>query len=107
MKRYTWTALLGGLLLITTGAAGAAQPTIQPNTASKPIMDVYRVDAVYLDKNQIILNDKAFRLNPSTMVFRPNGSAGSLTDLRRKMRVNIIAVRDSPQPLLTQIRIIQ
>lgn len=107
MKRYTGTALLGGLLLITAGGAGAAQPTIQPNTASQSIMNVYRVDAVYLDKNQIILNDKAFRLSPSTIVFRSNNSIGSLTDLRKKMRINIVAVHDSPQPLLTQIRILQ
>jgi|GEM_PF-3897170 len=90
-----------------TYAIHAADPpsVVRPDAVSRE--DVYRVDGVYLDNGQIVLDDRMFRFNASTLVYRPNGSTGAMTDLRRGMRVNIRALHESSQPFLTHIRILR
>lgn len=93
MKRSLGQLLLGVLLLVAAPAPRAA--------------DSYRVDAVYLDKGQIVLDDRVFRLNASTRVYRAGGTAGAPTELRKGMRVDVRAQHNAPQPLVTHIRILQ
>lgn len=68
-----------------------------------------RIGAVNLEKNYAVIDDQIFLIAATTRVTRASGATGSLTDLRKGMRVTIQS-RTMPgthKPTLTHIQIIR